>query len=57
MNNKLFIGIGGTGKRISSTMFLKYQKEELINHIIFLTDDVEGNDDQTRESDIKYKII
>lgn len=52
MNNKLFTGIGGIGKRISSTMFLKYQKEELINHIIFLTDDVEGNDDQTRESDI-----
>lgn len=47
MNNKLFTGIGGTGKSISPTRFVKYQKEELINHIIFLTDDVEGNDDQT----------
>lgn len=57
MNNKLFIGIGGTGKSISLTRFVKYQKEELINHIIFLTDDVEENNDQTRESDIKYKIV
>ncbi|WP_294823299.1 hypothetical protein [uncultured Eubacterium sp.] len=47
MNNKLFTGFGGTGKSISPTRFVKYQKEELINHIIFLTDDVEGNDDQT----------
>lgn len=51
MNNKLFIGIGGTGKSISPTKFVKYQKEKVINQIIFLTDDTEENDEQIRESD------
>ena len=51
MNNKLFIGIGGTGKSISSTIFLKHRKKELINHIIFFKDDMEESDDQIRKSD------
>lgn len=51
MNNKLFIGIVGTGKSTSPTRFIKYQTENVINQIIFLTDDTEENNEQIRESD------
>lgn len=51
MNNKLYIGLGGAGKSRLPISFLKYKKNESTNHTIIFTDDMEENDDQTRESD------
>lgn len=54
MNNKLlYSGLGGAGKSRLPTRFVKYKKKENTNHIIFLTDDKEKDDEQTRESDGK----